>query len=253
MPPNPFVQLPASTALGATVLGLSATLFAVDVGATFAIGGDASTHLRPPAEVARIAAPVPLAVPHAVRAAEHERAAQRLVMARTRNADPDPVAVFAVNVRPADWEAHVRPAPLAAMLVRVRPSTSVRQPIVPRITIALADARAALAASGASGAHRPAGMTAPSPITLREVRRFVMRALNRSKRHVCIISAMTYPTDGRRVVVDLVFRDDTGRWSEKAVVRRGVAALKLIGVKQRALPYKTVAAAVIPPEIVSAP
>jgi hypothetical protein len=99
-----------------------------------------------------------------------------------------------------------------------------------------------------AGAPDNARGAQPAPLVeLREVRRFVMRTLQSKDKHVCVISAMTYPTDGRRVVVDLVFRDDRGRWSEKAVVRRGTAAMKLIGVKQRPLPYKTVVAQSVVP------
>ncbi len=64
---------------------------------------------------------------------------------------------------------------------------------------------------------------------------------------------MTYAVGGRQVIVDLVYRDAKGRWSEKAVVRRGGTAIKLVGVKQRPLPEKTVAAVAAPPAIVSEP
>ncbi len=101
----------------------------------------------------------------------------------------------------------------------------------------------------------PGVRAVPRPVaTLRDVRRFVMRQLSSRDRHVCVISAMTYAVGGRQVIVDLVYRDSKGRWSEKAVVRRGGTTIKLVGVKQRPLLDKTVAAAqVVPPAIVSEP
>jgi hypothetical protein len=62
-----------------------------------------------------------------------------------------------------------------------------------------------------------------------------MRALASEYKHLCVISATTYPKDGR-VLVDLVVRDGNKVWYEKDVVKRTGTTLAIASRKQHVLP-----------------
>ncbi len=265
MSSKPFAALPATTALGATLLGLSATLFTVDVGGTLALdrervaSGDrtgtaiaASTAASNPVPPGGASGPRAHVTPHAASIALALQTPARFVNVQR--------AVVNHGRRQTSHEADVLLSPRPAFVQPLRPLHAARPVAVhvaesPVHSVEQTSGRTALrrtplgpaldapvAEAATSARVQP---SAPEPsvqrVTLRDVRRFVMRDLKARDKHVCVISAMTYAAARRQVVVDLVFRDDKGRWFEKAVVRRGGTAMKLVGVKQRALPYRTVA------------
>jgi len=263
MPPNPFAAVPAPTALGVTLLGLSATLLAVDIMGTIVLDRDrpgandkiatavaavqGQTGSQRPGgsgvPARRVAPARPIVDAHAARARRPAAPPDRAI-----DVHIDPVAMTAKRLA-------FEPLLLESVQVRLQ-QTSARQTVTPMsgepgVRHLMAQPSIGIAQSSPSAAQEGSvdlSRAEPAPLVdLRSVRRFVMRELKSKDKHACVISAMTYPTDGRRVVVDLVYRDARGRWAEKAVVRRGTSAMKLIGVKQRALPDKAVVASSIVP------
>jgi hypothetical protein len=90
MPSKQWVRLPVSTTVGVTLLGLSATLFAVDVGGTIVLDNDRPGAERPASAVAAqrrapaaapahtvVAAVIARAVPSSKRSRMHHRCASR--------------------------------------------------------------------------------------------------------------------------------------------------------------------------------
>ena len=281
MPSNPFVALSAPAKLGATLLGVSASLLALDVTGTVVLDRSRAADVAARASVATAASPVTPAAtalpnanspriappaapaPHVAATAPHIIAPRHVVLPHTGTAKPPVVALLARHTSVTIGSRHVpgstsespplvkyaalqRPI-VVAQTRRTTPSSAVeRTAPMPQAVAAPRVAVVALAAP------QPARGTQPSrrgrPIaSLRDVRRFVIRELRARDRRVCAISATAYTAPDGHVVVDLVLRSRKSRWSEKAVVRRSGTDLKLLGVKARELPYWTIAASGVVP------
>jgi hypothetical protein len=272
MPSRPFVPRFSPAALGATLLGVSAALLAVDVAGTFVLDERHAARVAPESVPLASAASAPALVPQSAPAAatpktafvalvtQHVAAPQHVAALRR----PTPAArgastsarsrLAALPRRTGGKVAQRSSAPTsehtanrqqsinhpraiaAAQPPLVRPAANVMAPhVAPHV--------ATVTPSGASNREPRVREIA----SLRDVRRFVIRKLDADGTRVCAISATAYTALDGHVIVDLVMRNRKARWTEKAVVRRNGTGLKLLGVKIRAMPYRTLAANGIKP------
>jgi hypothetical protein len=234
---KPFDAWSQMTRLGVALLLISATLFAFDVGGTFALE-------RGSEKAGAAVAPV-LEQPVATRVAVPVRVAQVAVPVTTpKNVIWTPAALR--NVTP------VRVATSAHVAARARVSAprrvAVRQPMVKRIAVS-PQKRKVLVAPATQPRRvavvlRPVLPKAPlvrrvqarSPqqnvATLRDVRKYVMHVLASRYRGLSVMSAATYARDGG-VVVNMVVHDRRREWFEKDVVHRAGTELSIQSERQR--------------------
>jgi hypothetical protein len=281
MPPNSFARLLTPTALGAALLGLSATLFAVDVGGTVALdapsapppnappsaqgapaeqslvaennnGPDAGSlagGLPPPAVPA-----VPAAAPARDRAVAapaapaHPAPAHPAVIVAAKV--PAPAAALPHGALPAVHAAIARHAvaekPQALALRMAPPASTVihsasRTAAPPRIAVVLPAPAAPRAAANAAPAREALA-------DLRDVRHYAMGKLLEKYPNLSVISADTYPVGNGRVRVAMVVRNGNQRWIEKDDVRRNGTKLALLGSKRRAMPYTVAQSSPLAPD-----
>jgi hypothetical protein len=256
MPPNSFARLLTPTALGVALLGLSAVLFAIDVGGTVALdapsAGPASAPASggEPAENSVVAEAnsdprvLPEAVPSIVPVATAEAPASA----------PAPRAVLRVSMKTAAPVPRVArthglpPAKHASVIVgkgRSAVVAATRRPAAPvRIVHSIPVAPPVAAVAVVRAPAKP--HTVAAIADLRDVRRYAMSKLVKRYPHASVISADTYAVGGGRVRVAMVVRSGNQRWVERDEVRRSGANLSLLASARHAMPYAVAQTAAAP-------
>jgi hypothetical protein len=257
----PFTAFSKPTTLGVVLLSLSATLFAADVGGTYALDGieTPGTPLPPAAQAPTVSAAMPAAVaPDAV--ASDAVPTDTTVRASVVLVDPR----LSTTVHAASWHLMTPPRSrphaivakthvAATVLARTVPIVISRSR--PHVVAALPRAYAALAGRKTVAVHvavrRRAAVVAFAPpparvrsaedgahrvADLRDVRRFVMKKLAAKYHGFSVISASAY-SNGGNVRVNLVVRDHNREWFENDLVRRAGTKLAISAEKQRPLPH----------------
>jgi hypothetical protein len=223
MPPKPLAFTSAPAALGAALLGLSAVLFAVDVGGTLALERHDAAREK---LAAGSAAAATLARSSPVAISSSAQAPARPAL--------EPVAVPVTHVTVAAPARHVQAVapisrvPVAAPMRHVPVSLPVAAPLavalVPAASLALAEPE-----------------LPPVVASLSDVRHFAMRHLKKKYPHLSVISADTYPIGNGCVRVSMVVRNGVQRWVEKDVVLRAGSSLTLETSVRHGMPYTVLA------------
>jgi hypothetical protein len=234
MPPKLLAFTSAPAALGAALLGLSAALFAVDVGGTLALERHDAAREKLAAGSAGTAATLARSSPVALSSGAQTPARPVL----------EPVALPVAHVQAAapisrvPVAAPMRHVPVSLPVAAPRARTEAPNPPLP-VPAALPPLAVALVPAASLALAEPELPQAVA--SLSDVRHFAMRHLKKKYPHLSVISADTYPIGNGCVRVSMVVRNGAQRWVERDLVLRAGSSLTLESSVRHGMPYTVLA------------